>query len=75
MPELKKNYFIKDFFSESEMREIYENASIIVTLSGSSQIMEAFAFGIPTILIPIREDVSRDQTKNAFAAMLGVPEL
>jgi UDP-N-acetylglucosamine--N-acetylmuramyl-(pentapeptide) pyrophosphoryl-undecaprenol N-acetylglucosamine transferase len=69
LPELKKNYFIKDFFNESEMREIYENSSIIVTRAGSSQIMEAFAFGIPTVLIPIREEVSRDQTKNAFAAM------
>lgn len=69
LPELKKNYFIKDFFNESEMRDIYENSSIIVTRSGSSQIMEAFAFGIPTVLIPIREEVSRDQTKNAFAAM------
>lgn len=69
LPELKKNYFIKDFFSAEEMREIYENSSIIVTRSGSSQIMEAFAFGIPTVLIPIREEVSRDQTKNAFAAM------
>ena len=69
LPELKKNYFIKDFFSAEEMREIYENSSIIVTRSGSSQIMEAFAFGIPTVLIPIREEISRDQTKNAFAAM------
>jgi UDP-N-acetylglucosamine--N-acetylmuramyl-(pentapeptide) pyrophosphoryl-undecaprenol N-acetylglucosamine transferase len=69
LPKVKENYFIKDFFNEQEMREIYENSSIIVTRSGSSQIMEAFAFGIPTVLIPIKEEVSRDQTKNAFAAM------
>lgn len=69
LAELKKNYFIKDFYNESEMREIYENASIIVTRAGSSQIQEAFCYGVPTVLIPIREEVSRDQTKNAFAAM------
>ena len=69
LAEIKKNYFIKDFFNEGEMREIYENSSIIVTRAGSSQILEAFLWGIPTILSPIREEVSRDQTKNAYAAM------
>lgn len=67
--DLKKNYFIKDFFNESEMREIYKNSSIIVTRSGASQVLEAFLWGIPTILIPINEGISRDQTSNAFAAM------
>ena len=67
MPE-KSNYLVRDFFNEPEMREIYENSSLIIMRAGS-QILETFMWGVPTILIPIREEVSRDQTSNAFAAM------
>jgi UDP-N-acetylglucosamine--N-acetylmuramyl-(pentapeptide) pyrophosphoryl-undecaprenol N-acetylglucosamine transferase len=66
--EYKSNYICKDFFNEIEMREIYENSSLIIMRAGS-QILETFMWGVPTILIPIREEVSRDQTSNAFAAM------
>lgn len=66
--EEKKNYFCKDLFNESEMREIYENSSLIIMRAGS-QILETFMWGIPTILIPIREEISRDQASNAYAAM------
>jgi UDP-N-acetylglucosamine--N-acetylmuramyl-(pentapeptide) pyrophosphoryl-undecaprenol N-acetylglucosamine transferase len=38
-------------------------------MRSGSQILETFMWGVPTILIPIAEDVSRDQTSNAFAAM------
>jgi UDP-N-acetylglucosamine--N-acetylmuramyl-(pentapeptide) pyrophosphoryl-undecaprenol N-acetylglucosamine transferase len=64
----KLNYFCQGFFTEPQMREIYENSSLIIMRSGS-QILETFMWGVPTILIPIREDVSRDQTSNAFASM------
>jgi UDP-N-acetylglucosamine--N-acetylmuramyl-(pentapeptide) pyrophosphoryl-undecaprenol N-acetylglucosamine transferase len=50
------------------MREIYESSSLIIMRSGS-QVLEAFMWRIPSILIPIKEEVSRDQTSNAFAAM------
>ncbi len=64
----KANYYCQDFFTEPQMREIYENSSLIVMRAGS-QILEAFMWGVPSILIPIREEVSRDQTSNAFSAM------
>jgi UDP-N-acetylglucosamine--N-acetylmuramyl-(pentapeptide) pyrophosphoryl-undecaprenol N-acetylglucosamine transferase len=64
----KSNYYCQDFFTEAQMREIYENSSIIVMRSGS-QILETFMWGVPSILIPISEEVSRDQTSNAFASM------
>lgn len=64
----KNNYFCQDFFDEPQMREIYENSSVIIMRAGS-QILETFMWGVPTILIPISEEVSRDQTSNAFAAM------
>jgi UDP-N-acetylglucosamine--N-acetylmuramyl-(pentapeptide) pyrophosphoryl-undecaprenol N-acetylglucosamine transferase len=64
----KNNYLVQDFFSEEEMRDIYQNSSLIIMRAGS-QILETFLWGVPTILIPIREEVSRDQTSNAFASM------
>jgi UDP-N-acetylglucosamine--N-acetylmuramyl-(pentapeptide) pyrophosphoryl-undecaprenol N-acetylglucosamine transferase len=66
--EEKKNYFLQGFFNEEQMRDIYENSSLIIMRAGS-QILETFMWGVPTILIPISEEVSRDQTSNAFAAM------
>lgn len=67
LPE-KANYYCQDFFDEAQMREIYENSSLIIMRSGS-QVLETFTWGVPTILVPIKEEVSRDQTSNAFAAM------
>lgn len=64
----KANYLCQDFFNEAQMREIYKDSSIIIMRSGS-QILETFLWGVPTILIPIKEEISRDQTSNAFAAM------
>lgn len=64
----KGNYFCQDYFNEAQIREIYENSSLIVMRAGS-QILETYMWGVPTILIPIKEEVSRDQTSNAFASM------
>lgn len=64
----KNNYYVQDFFNEAQMREIYKDSSVIIMRSGS-QILETFLWGVPTILVPIKEEVSRDQTSNAFAAM------
>lgn len=41
--------------------------SVIVARAGSGTIFEVAAWGIPAILIPIPEDVSHDQTENAFS--------
>lgn len=40
-------------------------ADIVVSRAGS-QIFEIAAWGIPSIIIPIPEEISHDQTKNAF---------
>jgi UDP-N-acetylglucosamine--N-acetylmuramyl-(pentapeptide) pyrophosphoryl-undecaprenol N-acetylglucosamine transferase len=42
-------------------------ASLIISRAGAGNIFEAAAWGIPSILIPIPEPTSHDQTKNAFA--------
>lgn len=42
-------------------------ASLIIARAGAGTIFEAAAWGIPSILIPIPEPTSHDQTKNAFS--------
>ncbi|OGG57796.1 hypothetical protein A2765_05180 [Candidatus Kaiserbacteria bacterium RIFCSPHIGHO2_01_FULL_56_24] len=41
--------------------------SLIIARAGSGTIFEIASWGIPSILIPIPEDVSHDQTENAFS--------
>ena len=42
-------------------------SSLIVARAGSGTIFEVAQWGIPAILIPIPEDISHDQTENAFS--------
>ena len=42
-------------------------ASLVVSRAGSGAIFEIASWGIPSIVIPIPEDVSHDQTENAFS--------
>jgi UDP-N-acetylglucosamine--N-acetylmuramyl-(pentapeptide) pyrophosphoryl-undecaprenol N-acetylglucosamine transferase len=42
-------------------------SSLIISRAGSGTIFEIASWGIPAILIPIPEDVSHDQTENAFS--------
>ena len=42
-------------------------ATLIVARAGSGTIFEIASWGIPAILIPIPEDISHDQTENAFS--------
>jgi UDP-N-acetylglucosamine--N-acetylmuramyl-(pentapeptide) pyrophosphoryl-undecaprenol N-acetylglucosamine transferase len=42
-------------------------ATIVVARAGSGTIFEVAAWGVPAILVPIPEDVSHDQTENAFS--------
>ncbi len=42
-------------------------SSVVVARAGSGTIFEIASWGIPAILVPIPEDVSHDQTENAFS--------
>jgi UDP-N-acetylglucosamine--N-acetylmuramyl-(pentapeptide) pyrophosphoryl-undecaprenol N-acetylglucosamine transferase len=42
-------------------------ASLVVARAGSGTIFEVASWGLPAILIPIPEDISHDQTHNAFS--------
>lgn len=41
--------------------------NVVVARAGSGTIFEIASWGIPSILVPIPEDVSHDQTENAFS--------
>lgn len=42
------------------------SADLVVSRAGSGGIFEIAAWGLPSIIIPIPQDVSHDQSKNAF---------
>ncbi len=42
-------------------------STIIISRAGSGSIFEIASWGIPAILIPLPEDVSHDQTENAYS--------
>lgn len=42
-------------------------ATLVVARAGSGSIFEIASWGIPAILVPIPQDVSHDQTENAFS--------
>lgn len=63
----KDRYRPFGFLNTLAMRMSSGIASIVVARAGTGTIFEAAAWGIPAIVIPLPEDISHDQTKNAFA--------
>ena len=55
------------FLNAYYMRALYSVADVIITRAGSGTLYEIAEWGIPAIIIPIREEVSHDQKKNAYA--------
>ena len=49
------------------LRALYSIAKLAITRAGSGTLFELSAWGIPSIIIPIPEEVSHDQRKNAYA--------
>lgn len=62
----KDRYHAYPFLTDDQMRKMAAITTFIISRSGSV-IFEIAAWGIPSILIPIPESISRDQTKNAFS--------
>ena len=56
-----------DYLSVLALRNAAGAASLVISRAGSGAIFEIALWGLPAILIPIPEDVSRDQERNAFA--------
>jgi UDP-N-acetylglucosamine--N-acetylmuramyl-(pentapeptide) pyrophosphoryl-undecaprenol N-acetylglucosamine transferase len=66
--ENKNNYFPIAYLEEDLQREVFQKTSLVIC-RGGSQILEFFCWGLPSIMIPIPKEISRDQTTNSFAAM------
>ncbi len=55
------------FLTTYYMRAAYSVADLVITRAGSNSLAEIAEWGIPSIVIPIPEEVSHDQTTNAYA--------
>lgn len=62
----KDRYKPFDYLNPLALRMAAGVASVVVSRAGST-IFEIAAWGVPSIIIPINEKVSRDQRSNAFA--------
>lgn len=56
-----------EYFDDLGMRMAAGAADIVISRAGAGGISEIAAWGKPSIIIPIDEAVSHDQTENAFA--------
>lgn len=74
--ELSSRYKPFDYLGELALRMVAGIASVVVSRAGSGTIYEIASWEIPAILVPIPEDISRDQRKNAYAyAKTGAAEV
>lgn len=64
---LLSDYYLADKVDVRTMSALMSAASLVITRAGSTTIFEVAYAGKPSIVIPIPEDVSRDQRKNAYA--------
>jgi UDP-N-acetylglucosamine--N-acetylmuramyl-(pentapeptide) pyrophosphoryl-undecaprenol N-acetylglucosamine transferase len=63
----KNRYKIFDYLNNLSMRMVAGITDLVITRAGGSGIFEVALWGIPSIVIPIPEEISRDQKKNAYA--------
>lgn len=65
--EERARYHVRGFVDQLTMKAAYESASVVIARAGSTTIAEIALFAVPSILIPIPEEVSHDQRTNAYA--------
>lgn len=63
----KDRYRAFGFLNTLAMRMVSGAAHLVIARAGTGTIFEIAAWGTPSILIPIPEEISHDQTGNAFA--------
>ncbi len=64
---LLSRYFVADKLNADSVSALLSAASIIITRAGSTSLFEIAQHGRPSIVIPIPENISRDQRSNAYA--------
>ncbi len=62
----KHRYHPFGFLNQLAMRMASGAANLIVSRAGAGMIAEISIWGLPAIVIPIPEEISHDQTENAF---------
>ena len=65
--ELLKDYFVFGHMAQKQFSAAMQAADLIITRAGSTTLFEISLLGKPSIIIPIPEDVSRDQRANAYS--------
>ncbi len=66
-PELQNRYFVVERIEADMVSALLSAASLVITRAGSTTLFEIAVHGKPSIIIPIPEDISRDQLSNAYA--------
>lgn len=70
-PNLQSRYYLKGLLNAREVNALLSAASVVITRAGSTTLFEIGLHGTPSIIIPIPEDISRDQRSNAYAFARG----
>ncbi len=65
--ELQSRYYVQGLVSPETVSALIEASSLVITRAGSTTLFEIALHGKPSIIIPIPEDISRDQRTNAYA--------
>ena len=68
---LQSNYYLEGNVAPDMVSALLSAASLVITRAGSTTLFEIAYHGKPSIIIPIPEDVSRDQRTNAYAFARG----
>ncbi|OGK24833.1 hypothetical protein A3F58_00520 [Candidatus Roizmanbacteria bacterium RIFCSPHIGHO2_12_FULL_37_9b] len=63
--ELKKNYYLRDYFYENELGYVYGTSNLVVGRSGANTVFELIAWRIPSIFIPLPWSANQEQLKHA----------
>lgn len=64
---LQDRYYLEGHISADRVNALLSAASLVITRAGSTTLFEIAAHGTPSIIIPIPEEISRDQRANAYA--------
>lgn len=66
-PVLQSHYYLRDTIDARTVNALLTAASVVISRAGSTTLFEIAIHGTPSIVIPIPEDISRDQRSNAYA--------
>lgn len=61
------HYYMEGSIPATTVNLLFQASDLVITRAGSTTLFETAFYGKPAIVIPISEDVSRDQRTNAYA--------